>query len=144
MNVIATQVMRVIERCARANEPCPTSREIAEEIGVSNVTVMNYINGLEDAGVITVERGARTRVITIVSTGLRTAGTITKLHWRNKAERPANWSREECDRRARELAAARLAKEEKVASLYVQRDPCIRCGVPAHRHDEFGCRRYRA
>ena len=44
-------------------------------------TAPDVIGRLERDGVITVERGIRSRVVTIVATGAQTAGKITTVHW---------------------------------------------------------------
>lgn len=33
-------------------------------------------------------------------------------------------------------------QKDDVARLVVDRDPCVRCGMPKHRHDQHGCATY--
>ena len=76
------RILAMLERAADAGQPCPTNAEITEALGTSSLsTAPDTIARLERDGLITVERGIRSRVVTIVATGHRTAGEITTPHW---------------------------------------------------------------
>lgn len=151
MKPIAAQILAILKRSAKAGEHCPTNLQMGDEIGVSGPTVLNYLNAMEREGVIEIIRGQARRVVIIVESGLRTAGEVKALHWRFREAEGAvqtgkeAWrqAKEHSERRALESLHAKLAKDERAASLYVERDPCIRCGVRADRHAEFGCGSYR-
>lgn len=75
-------VLAMLEEAANAGLPCPTNVEITEALDFSSMsTAPDIIARLERDGQITVERGIRSRVVTIVATGNRTAGQITTPHW---------------------------------------------------------------
>ncbi len=80
------KVMRLLTVAAANNSPCPTNSEIAVAIGAKSMSAgANAIGLLESANLIRVERTNSRRVVTIVSTGKRTAGRI--VNGRNYVKR---------------------------------------------------------
>lgn len=76
------RIYDAIERAANAGEPCPSNGVLAEIAGLSGIgTPSILVKRLEEAGAIEVERGGRSRVVTIGATGRRTAGRIHKPHF---------------------------------------------------------------
>jgi hypothetical protein len=70
-------VMSLLSRAAEDGARCPNNPEIAYRIGAgSPASAARSVALLETMGLITVERGHMSRVVTIVATGKRTAGAI--------------------------------------------------------------------
>ena len=83
------RVFALIKAAAEYGAPCPKNGEIAAAIGLSSPSaVSGHISLLVTAGLITVERGNSSRVVTIVKTGKRTAGSVVKPHWREREHPP--------------------------------------------------------
>ena len=77
----AAAIFRIIKACAEAGLECPSNTSLAERAGYqSTSSVSDAISFLAVAGYITVERSNRSRVVTIVSSGKKTAGQIAKAH----------------------------------------------------------------
>ena len=71
------RILAIIKQCAELGEPCPTNSVLAERMGLnSTAQIVRSIQFLEASGMIEVQRGASSRVITICATGARTAGHI--------------------------------------------------------------------
>ena len=82
----AVRCLAALERAANAGDLCPTNDMLATMLGyASGNGPSSLINLLEVAGFITVERGASGRVVTIVKTGKKTAGTVIP-------RRPTDWT----------------------------------------------------
>lgn len=83
-----TVMFAVLTRAAALGEACPTCEYFAglfgeEEGGVVSTTVL-VMQRLERQGLIHVERFQRSRVVTILATGQRTAEPKNKTpHWRH-------------------------------------------------------------
>ncbi|MGW8202608.1 hypothetical protein ACWGM0_08670 [Sphingomonas bisphenolicum] len=76
----------ILERAANAGAVCPTNVELADMLGYSSGNgPSGLVNLLEVSGLITVERSAMGRVVTIAKTGKRTSGNILK-------RRATDWS----------------------------------------------------
>ena len=68
-----------LERAANAGSPCPSNDDLASTLSYANPSrISDLMSLLETMGFITVERGHNIRVVTIVKTGKRTAGQVTK------------------------------------------------------------------
>ncbi|MEO6216047.1 MAG: hypothetical protein ABIO86_08455 [Sphingomonas sp.] len=81
--------LALIAEAAEAGRQAPTADDIQEHTGCNSIsTTVNLVRRLELRGLIEVERFQRTRRITVVSTGKRTAGVSNETpHWR-KGPRP--------------------------------------------------------
>ncbi|MEO8375366.1 MAG: MarR family winged helix-turn-helix transcriptional regulator [Sphingomonas bacterium] len=79
----------LIAEAAEAGRQAPTADDIQERTGCNSIsTTVNLVRRLELRGLIEVERFQRTRRITVVSTGKRTAAVSNETpHWR-KGPRP--------------------------------------------------------
>jgi hypothetical protein len=67
-------VFDLLVAAAAASEPCPSNETICRAVGARSLaTGARFVAALEAAGVITVERAHKSRVVTIVATGNRTA-----------------------------------------------------------------------
>lgn len=157
---IRDTVLAAVTRAAEAGEPCPTNDQLANLCGfLSPSGGSTALSELEKLGLIKVQRGQASRVVTIVATGKRTAGKVPRPHWRHMTPD----QRAECAERAKtpkpnprankkefevERALERQAYKERIErdaeANYVMREPCLRCGVRADKHLIHGCRRYTA
>ena len=81
--------LALIAEAAEAGRQAPTADDIQERTGCNSIsTTVNLVRRLELRGLIEVERFQRTRRITVVSTGKRTAAVSNETpHWR-KGPRP--------------------------------------------------------
>lgn len=77
----AGRIFAVIKRAADAGETCPTNDTLAERFSCGTTSIVNALAFLEAAGMIAVARGNAQRVVTIIATGHKTAGTVGKPHW---------------------------------------------------------------
>ena len=69
----------IICRAAAANQPCPSTQDMADMLGLSRADkASGYVALLEAMGFITVQRGRKNRVVVINKTGARTAGIATR------------------------------------------------------------------
>lgn len=81
---IETRILQRLARAAERRQPCPTNNELADAAGIMSAgAASEAVSRLAKQGKIIVERGPSTRVVTIIETGKRTAGTITAPHWRD-------------------------------------------------------------
>ncbi|HET7154969.1 MAG TPA: SANT/Myb-like DNA-binding domain-containing protein [Hyphomicrobiaceae bacterium] len=79
----------IIEASANEGRPCPTNRDLADMLGYSTPSKgVGVVNFLEAAGLIKVRRARKSRIVTIVRTGKKTAGEIDILP-------AANWTEDE-------------------------------------------------
>jgi hypothetical protein len=85
-------IFQRIDQAAQLGEICPTADELAEVAGVESVsTTVALMHMLEDEGRIEVARFQKSRQVTIVATGRRTAEpTNTTPHWREVDKRSAD------------------------------------------------------
>ena len=68
----------ILCRAAENGAICPTNDALADMLGLSRADkASGYIALLETMGFITVQRGRKNRVVTIVNTGEKTAGIAT-------------------------------------------------------------------
>lgn len=120
-----TTILRLIEEAADAGRRSPTNLDIADAVGFqSNASASRLLQMMQDEGLIRVESGSSSRVITIVASGKRTAGRVTKPHWRlTKKPRPS---------------APKPVQPAPVEHLppRVDRSVCPRCGA----RSDAGCR----
>lgn len=79
------ETLALIAEATEAGRPAPTADDIQERTGCNSIsTTVNMVRRLELRGLILVERFQRTRRITLVSTGKRTAAVSNETpHWRN-------------------------------------------------------------
>jgi hypothetical protein len=69
----------ILCRAAANGAICPTNDVLADVLGLSRADkASGYIALLETMGFITVQRGRKNRVVTIVKTGHKTAGFVSK------------------------------------------------------------------
>jgi hypothetical protein len=65
----------IILHAAECGAICPTNDKLADMLGLSRADkASGYVSLLEAMGFITVQRGRKNRVVTIVKTGKKTAG----------------------------------------------------------------------
>lgn len=70
----AKAILSCMEGAAERGEICPTNDALATLIGAASIaTASRHVKELEQRGLIRVERGSRSRVVTIVATGKSTA-----------------------------------------------------------------------
>lgn len=116
-----------IKRAAESGAACPTNIELAAIAGKSDSAVPTILDRLANRGLISVERGRRNRVVTILETGARTAGTVGRPHWSTRGVKIAKAGT------ARAVAGLPAAESDRPddANLppAVHRDPCPRCGT---------------
>lgn len=124
------KALALLRAAAENGERCPTNKAISAAVGAASVSrAPDLLSSLERQGIIKVDRGHMSRVVTIVETGDKTAGRVKQPHWSENAERAAA---------ASETMTA--AKEKDVALLRrVDRDPCPMCGV----RGDIGCKHRR-
>ena len=85
VNAVDRKILGMIEKAAEAGLPCPTNPEIAEAVGLNSVSSgTEYLKRLEYLNLVKVDRYAGSRIVTILKTGKRTAGTPGKPHWRHR------------------------------------------------------------
>lgn len=128
-------VLGLIAAAAERGRLCPSNNDIADACGLARANDgSKVLQRLEKSGLIRVERGSHSRVVTIVASGLRTAGEVKNLHWRF---RPENAHRRHLVYRAAGWKAPSKAISEPapVPGSRVDRDPCPRCGV----RGDIGC-----
>jgi len=131
MTPIQAKTLEILTEAATAGKRCPKNAELVEMVGLHGAaTGPHILRKLEQLGHISVERFQCSRVVTIVKTGLSTAGNPNATpHWRDVDRGRAN----------RTYMNARPTVRNTPAfdpSLYVYRDPCPRCAVRA----DIGCK----
>jgi hypothetical protein len=130
-------VFALVERAATSGMTCPTNNELAEVAGISSVgSASEILSRLQQQGLISIERGQCSRVVTILETGKRTAGVVSGPHWRDQSGRTSApcKPRQKEDRTIIALRAAE--REQAIADLpRHDRDPCSYCGV----RGDIGC-----
>lgn len=73
------EMLRLLAELAEAGLPCPSYRDLAEQLGLRNLQQARYqLERLEAAGRIAVAREGDHRTVTITETGLATAGPVTR------------------------------------------------------------------
>ena len=79
------ETLELIAEATEAGRQAPTADDIQERTGCNSIsTTVNLVRRLELRGLIEVERFQRTRRITLVSTGKRTAAVVNETpHWRS-------------------------------------------------------------
>lgn len=71
------RAFQIIEAAANDGRPCPTNRDLSDMLGYAAPNkACGVVNLLEATGIITVKRGQKSRVVTIVKTGRKTAGPV--------------------------------------------------------------------
>lgn len=81
----AVKIFGLLKQAAARNEPCPKNTALAARFGCGTATVVNAFAFLEANGMIEVARGQCNRVVTICSTGERTAGRLRETHHTRRA-----------------------------------------------------------
>lgn len=83
------RLLRILEQAADAGDVCPSNSDLADRLGyAAHNTASNAVSLLETMGFITVARGKRNRVVTIVKTGKRTAGVVVN-------RKPGDWTEDQ-------------------------------------------------
>ncbi len=124
----------MIALAAEAGEPCPSNRIVAAALGFGSVGhVPAVLNRIQAAGLIRIERGSTSRIVTILANGKRTAGEPGAIHWRyrpeNRDRRHAKYGDGRPRKRAERAAASGMRPPR------VDREPCFYCGV----RGDVGC-----
>jgi hypothetical protein len=123
LDASSASVFAMIERAAMLGERCPSNFAIMAAIGAGSPSAgPKVLERLVRRGLIEVQRGNNSRVVTIVASGKRTAGIIKAPHWR---ERDPGIKR--IVRRNHQYLPP-IHDETPLGSV-VHRDPCPRCGV---------------
>lgn len=127
-------VLRAVTRAAAESLPCPTNDVLCDLIGAVSVsTPARCMKRLERKGLIEVARSNSFRVVTVLSSGDRTAGEITNQHWRDRGPSVTRRQRPYKKR----FGINYDAKADLPESFEpVDRDPCFYCGTRA----DVGCR----
>lgn len=132
------KLLELITKCAREGHVAPTNVELAEHLGIdAPSTAYKALRRLEARGAIVVQRFASCRVITIASTGKRTASPMPPAH-RQHADKAARAD----DQPQADDSSTVLARSEPPR---LDRDPCRLCGVRGDigcRHSRRGARPY--
>lgn len=71
-------LLRMIADAASQGAVCPSNADMSLALGITPQAVINVMKRMEKAGTITVRRASQSRVVTIVATGAKTAGEITR------------------------------------------------------------------
>lgn len=123
-------LLRHIEAVANAGAVLEGNTGLADAIGLTSTDqVQKLFAKLVIAKRIKVQVISNRRVVTILETGKRTGKPVV-----SKSKIPVSHGRQE--------RPAGTARERSVPVMQT-RDPCIACGVPYHRHDRLGCKRWR-
>lgn len=69
-------ILDMIAAAAGRGEPCPSNAMIGAALGRSPQSALVILNRMEKAGTIAVRRSSQSRIVTIVATGVTTAGEI--------------------------------------------------------------------
>jgi DNA-binding GntR family transcriptional regulator len=77
----AAKIFAIVRQAAERGEPCPTNHVLRQRFACSDGSVVRALDFLEANGMIRVERGRSSRVVTISATGQKTAGSVDKPHW---------------------------------------------------------------
>jgi DNA-binding MarR family transcriptional regulator len=79
------KTLALLVDAAEAGRPAPTADDIQEHTGCNSISsTVGFVQKLEKRGLISVERFQRSRRITILATGKRTAGVANQTpHWRS-------------------------------------------------------------
>ncbi len=98
----ARRIFAIIDACAKAGTKCPSNQELAQRVGYSSTAgPSGAIGFLETAGLIQVARKRASRVVTICSTGHKTADAAPA---RKHVKGTQATAQEKIDRLAEELA----------------------------------------
>jgi hypothetical protein len=100
-------VMKELVRCATAGELCPTVTHFAVLLDCSEGgTVVGIMKRLEARGLILVTRYQKTRQVTILATGAKTAEPKSKaIHWRDRIGAKGDYRRQRLVRNYQETMA---------------------------------------
>jgi len=81
------ETLALITEATEAGRSAPTADDIQERTGCNSIsTTVHLVRRLERRGLILVERFQRTRRITVLSTGKRTAAVSNQTpHWRSSS-----------------------------------------------------------
>lgn len=133
-----TVALAMLVNAAERGDACPSNYEIAAAVGAATASrSTEIINRLEKRGLIQIERGQTSRVVTIVETGKRTGGKIGAVHWRY---RPENIHRKRIRySNYRNAVPAEMIPPPKMLPATVDREPCFMCGV----RGDIGCQHRR-
>ena len=79
------KTLALLVDAAEAGRPAPTADDIQEHTGCNSISsTVGFVQKLEKRGLISVERFQRSRRITILATGKRTAAVANQTpHWRS-------------------------------------------------------------
>lgn len=137
-------VLRCLTAAAEAHETCPTNDALAVAIQASAVAASDLVRRLERRGLIKVQRGNCTRVVTVLSTGKRTLGQVTAPHWRERNGPPpiAPVQQKLVGMTYPERQIFNAARDAEIEERRIARDPCVRCAVRKDIHAEHGCKRF--
>ena len=127
MDAGSKRVFELLESAGRHHQPCPSNTEISSRLNLDLAYVQDRIKRLVENGAIHIRKVANRRVVRIVESGFETAQPKKKA-----PSAPRKWSN-------KVISSAIVVPDD----AHVFRDPCFACGVPADRHDQLGCKRWR-
>ena len=130
-DVSALQVLKILEDCALAGEPCPSNTDLGALLGYDQSYPSALVGLLEMQGQIAVRRGGRGRVVTILAEGPAQGLSTVNDGRRRLFNRTVDWAV-----RIREGEEGLSALRRVPVEQLVARDPCTWCGV----RGDVGCR----
>lgn len=137
LNPIQRDIYEAVKAVARDGKPCPSNLALSMLVDRSLETTARYLSGLQDVGLIAIENPRpRCRIVTVHEIGKSTAAPPPK-------KMSISTAKYHTPEKASQRLQASLDKDRLAEARRVTRDPCFACGVPADRHDQGGCKRWR-
>lgn len=131
LSAAAKAVAAILSLAADAGEACPTNAGLAAAIGSAHVgAIPPLLNRLQAAGLIEIARGKSGRIVTLLTSGKRTAGEPKAPALRLDRHSSLPRAAAESGR-----PKARQARREQIDPPPTDREPCFRCGV----RGDIGC-----
>lgn len=130
------RVFDILNTAAESGAECPSNLAFCSWLNLGSVSrPAEILAKLEKAGLIKVERFSRSRIVTIIATGKRTAGEQkARKHWRvSGAVNPGAYTYNSPRRKAGIHVTD--PRPDMETATFVHRDPCPFCGVRA----DIGC-----
>ena len=129
MSPAEARVLAAVEKAAADNRTCPTNTELAEVAGFNSVgAASGVLSRLQKLGLIAIQRGQCSRVVTITSTGAQTAGAVGSPHWRDRPGFVAS-PRKSSSEIDKTIARLKMEERAETAPQPVYRDPCWSSGA---------------
>lgn len=131
-------VLAALNGAANAGSSCPSNEDIMAMTNVASpASAAAILKKLQKRGLITVERIARARRVTIVETGRQTAAVTGRP--RSKGAGPNHRTAMAVYSARKQAERIRAEEADKLVALAiasVEREPCFRCGV----RGDVGCK----